>query len=95
MVQKFQSPVRVYKYPFELVMKVCILFAVGVGVGVGAAAAPHPLFPSFTFILIGFVGVWGMGVWKPSKRLAVAAAKTAVVSSVGQQQFRFLHLCRR
>lgn len=30
MVQKFQSPVRVYKYPFELVMKVCILFAVGV-----------------------------------------------------------------
>lgn len=22
MVQKFQSPVRVYKYPFELVMKV-------------------------------------------------------------------------
>lgn len=26
MVQKFQSPVRVYKYPFELVMKVNAIF---------------------------------------------------------------------
>lgn len=26
MVQKYQSPVRVYKWPFELVMMVCILF---------------------------------------------------------------------
>lgn len=46
MVQKYQSPVRVYKYPFELVMAVSASPSLGSGCGCRGAAVGEEQGPS-------------------------------------------------
>lgn len=57
MVQKYQSPVRVYKYPFELVMKVSVN-AKGMQIAIySSLILIASLKSDFVFIIIRMVGV--------------------------------------